>query len=240
MPDEDHQQKINRQKYFEIASVIILILVGFGYMAISSGRNAAPGDGTSTIANLSALIEGQGFQVLGSSMALTREFHGFSEQGDILNTSVELVSPESGQDAEAIIFAVGHPQGTPFPSDDVAEAAVQAAFDRVAKLGEVLVPSSSQGLSTAVNTTVEVSSGAVRYLKGVAQTSNGWKITYVAYREYEGGGGQVPLLLFVYQRLDAASDPALEDFNQVLFTAVNESTNIKQAMIAHEQGVNAQ
>jgi hypothetical protein len=40
----------------------------------------------------------------------------------------------------------------------------------------------------------------------------------------------MPLLLFIYQRLDAASDPSRQNFNQVLFTAANEGANILRAM----------
>lgn len=234
--DADQQQTINRQKYFEIATVIILIIVGFGYLAISTGRSPDAGDGTTTITNHTAILLSDGYDQAESTRAMGQRFHSFRLRGDTLLTSVDLVSADDGERTQLIIFSVGLPSEKAMPSDDEAATMVQEAFDAVAELGERLVRQSTQGLSKAVNTTVAVTNDDTRFHKGVAQTSSGWKITYVAYREVDEEGDTIPLLLFIYQRLDAASDPALEPFNHVLFSAANDGKNIRQAMMSESTG----
>lgn len=236
VPDAEHRININRQKFFEIATIIVLIIVGFGYFAISTGRTAPRGNGSTTVTNLSAILLAENFEQRDTSTAFRRRFHSFHAQDGILRTTINLISAEDSDQTEAIIFAAGLPAGEPFPSDKVAEKAVQHTFDEITRLGELLMPSSTQGLSKAVNTTVPVSSGKIKFRKGVAQTNSGWKITYIAYREYEQNDAHVPLLLFIYQRLDAASDPSLKDFNQVLFTAANNGADILQSMNDHATG----
>lgn len=51
-----------------------------------------------------------------------------------------------------------------------------------------------------------------------------------AYREYKEEGNAIPLLTFLYQKLDAASDPQLEAFNRAIYAAINADTDIKSAM----------
>ena len=172
-----------------------------------------------------------------TSTALDREFTGFVKQGKIFRTTIDLIAAKDNDATEAIIFATSLPAGRPFPSDDIAEAAVQESFNEIVGLGALLVPASTEGLSKAANTTTEVKSGDIDFRKGVAQTSSGWKITYIAYREYEENGGEVPLLLFIYQRLDAASNPALETFNEILFSAANDGLNIRETMVAYTEEI---
>lgn len=231
VPGEAHQLKLNRQKYFEIATVITLILVGFGYLAISIGNQPNAGDGTTTISNQTSILLSANFDQQESVRAMDRRFDSFSKQGDTLLTTVDLISADGVDSAEAVIFSVGIPEEEAMPSVEDAEKMVQEAFDAVADLGERLVPTSTDGLSKAVNTTVVVSEDGVRFMKGVAQTASGWKITYLAYREVDDDASPVPLLLFLYQRLDAASNPDLEAFNGILFGAANDGLNIRQAML---------
>ena len=42
--------------------------------------------------------------------------------------------------------------------------------------------------------------------KGVQQTSDGWKLTYVTYRSYDEQAGPQPMLCYVLQRQSAAAD----------------------------------
>ena len=230
IPEADHQTNINRQKYFEIATVIIMIIVGFGYFAISSGRAGIEVTGSTSATDLGAILRSENFEQLESETILGQTFDRYRVQNGLLRTVVDVVSTDGDEQTNAIIFSAGLPGDTPFPSDDIAEKAIQDSFDEIARLGELLVPSSIEGLSKAVNTTVPVSNSITEFRKGVAQTNSGWKITYIAYRAYEEDGSDIPLLLFVYQRLDAASDPAQESFNKTLFTAANEGENIIEAM----------
>lgn len=234
--DPDHQQSINRQKYFEIATVITLIIVGFGYLAISIGRRPDAGDGTATISNHTAILLSDGYEQVESTRAMDQRFHSFRLQDETLLTSIDLVSADEGDRTQVIIFSVGLPSEKTMPSVEVAAKMVQDAFDSIADLGERLVHDSTLGLSKAVKTTVVVTNDDTRFHKGVAQTSSGWKITYIAYREVDGEGDTIPLLLFIYQRLDAASDPALESFNHILFSAANDGKNIRQAMVRESAG----
>jgi hypothetical protein len=237
IPDAEHQNSINRQKYFEIATVITIIIVGFGYFAISIGRTPGGDVGSTTIENLGAILRSEGFEGSQASTALDREFTGFVKQGKILRTTIDLVGAVDSDVTEAIIFATSLPTGRPFPSDDIAKAAVQESFNEIVHLGELLVPASTDGLSKAANTTTEVKSGDINFRKGVAQTSSGWKITYIAYREYDENGEDIPLLLFIYQRLDAASNPALETFNEILFSAANDGLDIRETMAAYSEEI---
>ena len=68
------------------------------------------------------------------------------------------------------------------------------------------------------------------HLKGVAQTSSGWKITYINYRAYEENEQGIPLLLFIYEQLNTASDTELEDFHLALYKAINTGIDIKTSM----------
>ncbi len=230
VPDAEHQLNISRQKFFEVSAVVVMIIVGFGYFAISKGRTEANATGSTTVTDLSAILRAENFEERDSSTALDQTFHQFLLGNAILQTSVSLVSDEGSEQTYAILISAGLPAGKTFPPDDIAEKAIQDTFDEIADLGELLVPSSTQGLSKAVHTTVPVSNGSTRLRKGVAQTSSGWKITYIAYRAMEENEVEMPLLLFIYQRLDAASDPSRQNFNQVLFTAANEGANILRAM----------
>lgn len=236
IPDAEHQGNINRQKFFEIATVIVLIIVGFGYFAISNGRTFNQASGSTTTPDLSAILRSENFVSEDAFNALGKTVHSFHAQGDLLYTSIDLIAENGSDETEAIIVVADLPAGTPFPSDDITGHAVQETFDEITRLGELLIPSSTQSLSKAVSTTVPVSNGSTRFHKGVAQTNSGWKITYIAYRAYEENGKDIPLLLFIYQRLDAASDPTQESFNQILFNAANNGVNIRQAILDHAEG----
>jgi hypothetical protein len=236
IPDADHQNNINRQKFFEIAAVIVMILVGFGYFAISNDGTGSGVAGSTSSADLGAILRAEEFKELGQASALNQTFDQFRAQAGILQTSVDVVSVNDNSQADAILIAVGLPSGKTMPPDAVAEKAIQEAFDQVTELAELLLPASTESLSKAVNTTVPVTHGDIVIRKGVAQTNSGWKITYINYRAMAQNEVETPLLLFIYQRLDAASDPAQKEFNQVLFTAANEGWNVIAAMQRHEGG----
>ena len=235
-PDPEHQHRINRQKGFEIGTVIILIVVGVGYFAI---RNRVPQgrvDGPVTMSSVSNIVFAHDFEPTGESSILSHRFRSYSREEPILRTSLDIISEEDDEAVEALLIVVSHPGGKPFPSDDVAERAIQEGFDEMSDLGERLIPSSRSALQKAVITMTSGKEGLL-HNKGVAQTSDGWKITYITYREYEETGEDIPLLLFLYQRLSAASDPERGEFNRVLYESINAGTDAKSGLRAYEAGL---
>jgi hypothetical protein len=229
--DPEHQQNINRQKYFEIATVIILILVGFGYLSISTGQTPAANDGSAKIHDLVDIVEGMDYISGDVLQAGEQTIHPLHLTGPILNSSVDIISATDSEVAHTIILSVHFPANETFPADDIAEPAIQEAFNASATLGELLVPRSTESLSKAVNTTAEKKKDGKHLFRGAAQTSSGWKISYIAYREIDKTGDRdIPLLLFIYQQLDAASDPMLQTFNERMFATVNAGGDIRDAL----------
>lgn len=226
---DEHQQNLRNQKYFEVATVIILILVGFGYLAISIGNRPIAGDGTSTLANLASVVGSVDFVQGDQVESAEHVFHPYTREGD-LHTAIDFVLREGKERVDTIIVSVSLPPGTELPSNERAGELAQEAFNDVAELSDRLVPTSLEGLSNAVRTTTDVADGDTAFLKGVAQTANGWKITYILYRNVEPNESGIPFLLFIYQHLEAASDPAQEAFSKALFTAANDGMTIRTAL----------
>ena len=238
-PDPKHQRRIDKQKGFEIAAVIVTIIVGLGYFALSNRAPAGQGDGSDTVANLLHIITSNGYASEGESLILGKKFHSYRRQDGVLQNTIDLIEDVETESVEAILIVVGHPGGETFPPDKVAEAATQDALDTMVQFGEALVPSSTPALRKAAATMSPAKRGLM-HNKGVAQTSDGWKVTYIAYREYEEDGEAVPLLLFLYQRLSAASSPGLAGFNRVLYDAINAGEDPKSRLLAHEAGLQDQ
>jgi hypothetical protein len=232
-PEPEHQQSINRQKYFEIAAVIIMIIVGFGYLALSINARESAGTGVSgTAADMPSILAKQGYKDEGTTTILDQRFDTFTQQSGILRTTVDLMSlgTEANSEINAFIIAVGLPPNQPLPPDEVIAPAVQEAFNSVTQLSEALLPHSTPGFEKAVATTAPIQLNTVYHLKGVAQTSSGWKITYINYRAYEENEHGIPLMLFIYERLNTASDTELEDFHLALYKAINTGIDIKTSM----------
>ncbi len=235
-PDPEHQHRINRQKGFEIGTVIILIAVGVGYFAISNRASQGRADGPITMSSVSNVVFAHDFEPTGESSILDRRFLSFSREEPILRTSLDIISGEDDEEVEALLIVVSHPGGKPFPSDDIAERAIQEGLDEMSDLGQGLIPSSHTALQKAV-ITMSAGKEGLLHNKGVAQTSDGWKITYITYREYEETGEDIPLLLFPYQRLSAASDPERSEFNRVLYESINAGTDAKAGLRVYEAGL---
>lgn len=229
-PEAEHQHAINGQKYFEIAAVIVMILVGFGYLAISNGQESvatpiSQGDYPS-------LLSEHGFRAVDSTTLQGLSFETFQRDQGLLRSTVDLISFEAAgqQTLGAIVVAVALPKERPFPSDALIEPAVQEAFNGASLLAEALVPHSTPGLEKAVKTTAPITQGSLNHHKGVAQTHSGWKITYINYREYAGNGEDVPLLLFIYETLDFASDVEVKNFHEALYTSARLGDDLKRTL----------
>lgn len=231
-PDAEHQQNINRQKYFEIAAVIVMILVGFGYMALSTGKGLKVTSIQNSSSSLSATLTENGYTYTQSIGLRGQQFQTYTQQKGVLQTTVDLIS--YGDNAHdtigTFVIAVSIPKGHSFPPDAIIEPAVQEAFNAVITLGEALLPKSTHGLQKAVSTTALMRTGSIKHLKGVAQTSSGWKITYINYREHKESEFDTPLLLFIYQKLSFASNSQYESFHKELYKASGEGQEIKRVM----------
>ncbi len=234
-PDPTHQHAINRQKYFEIAAVVIMILVGFGYLALSTSKTQVANPHQVAATDVSSAVLKAGFEETDTASILGQQFTTYTRQTGILHTTIDLVTADNDPQpsVDTIVIAVSLPANRPFPPDTVIEPAVQEAFNAVVDLGETLLPVSTPGLKKAVATTATITANAVDHQKGVAQTSSGWKITYINYREYKESPEAVPLMLFVYQRLDTASHPDHADFQKALYEAINTGKEVKQVMRTH-------
>jgi hypothetical protein len=237
-PDVEHQQTINRQKYFEIAAVMIMILVGFGYLALSINNREAR-DATEALSHdLSSILEVEGYEAKGTSNIQGQRFETFIHQSAVLRTTIDLVTlgDSATHNHNAFIIAVSLPEGQTVPPVAVIEPAVQEAFNAISLLGEELLPRSTPSLQKAVATTAPISNSPVDHLKGVAQTNSGWKITYINYREVQGTEFETPFLLFVYQELNAASNSDFETFHKALYKALSEGQEIKRVFNEHKTG----
>ena len=232
-PDPEHQHRINKQKGFEIATIIVLVIVGVGYFAISNRPPAGQGDGPNTVAKLLQIVTSHDYTSEGESLILGRKFHSYRRQEGVFQSTIDLIEDAETNSVEAILIVVSHPAGKTFPPDDVAEAATQDALNTMVRFGEALIPSSPPALQKAA-ITMSLGKRGILHNKGVAQTSDGWKVTYITYREYEEDGEDVPLLLFLYQRLSAASSPDLADFNRVLYESINVGQDPKSGLRAYE------
>lgn len=238
-PDPEHQHRINKQKGFEIAAVIVTIIVGVGFFAIRNRAPAGQGNGSDTAANMLYLVDGHDFSSEGESFILGKKFQSYRRQEGVFQSTIDLIEDAETESVEAVLIVVSHPAGKTFPQDDIAETAIQDALDTMVHFGEVLIPSSPPALQKAA-ATMSTGKQGLLHNKGVAQTSDGWKVTYITYREYKEDGEDIPLLLFLYQRLSAASSPELADFNRVLYESINAGEDPKSRLRAYEAGLQNQ
>lgn len=219
VPDPEHQQRIKKSKGFEIAAVVVMILVGLTFVSIRGGTSTD--DTSASLISVSNVIGAHDYEFSGESTLRGRKFLGYRKREGVFQKSIHLIANDESDALEAVLIVVAHPGGRPFPPDEVAEAAIQESLGEVVRLSGEMIPSFFQALENAAMTMTEGRVG-VSHRKGVSQTGDGWKVTYVIYREYEETGEDIPLLLFFYQRLSAASDPELAEFNGIVFEAINE------------------
>ena len=69
--------------------------------------------------------------------------------------------------------------------------------------------------------------------KGVAGTSNEWKVTYVTY---ESASGREPALYYVIQRQSVGADPGLKEFNRTLYQTIDQGGEVRAALAAVSSG----
>ncbi len=218
LPAPEHQRRITKSKFFEISAVALMIVVGLTFVSV---RNRAPDDDVlASVVSLSNVAGANNYEFTGESSAFGRKFLGYQKEAGIFQTTLQLIANEESDALEAILIVVASPVGKAFPPDQVAESAIQASLDDITVLSGELHPTFVQAMETASKTMTAGKDG-VAHTKGVSQTSDGWKLTYIVYRGYEESGSDIPLLLLLFQRLSAASDPELAEFNGIVFDAIS-------------------
>lgn len=224
-PAPDHQKRISREKWFEVGVVVLCILAGVGYLMWrnSQGRGA---DSSKSLTASIAAIQQAGGRATGDMVLLDRHFHTFRQEMTVFDCHIALVGTGGGAPLEtAVIWLTPAPaRWTPSPK------IMQDAVNSVAALGQTLLYTTSEGLEKAAKTMVYVSDTRRPHDKGVAGTSDGWKITYVTYRSTNEGGPPQPALYLVLQRLSAGSNPDLAELNRTLYEAVDKGQDILAAL----------
>ena len=106
------------------------------------------------------------------------------------------------------------------------------AVNAVADLGTRLVLHSDEAIQKALDTSVFERDADRPHDKGVAATQDGWKITYVVFKEFDESEEALPALTLVLQSLEAASDPKLADLNRALYRAVEAGEDARLALVS--------
>ena len=230
LPTAEHQQKITRQKWFEIITVILLILAGTGFLAWRNNHTHTHLDANSTITESGEALESAGFEAEGTTSILNRQFATFHEKLDIFDCRIDLVGTGPDAPMETAIVWLTPIAGTWSPTAE----SLQAAVNRVGELGQTLVQTSGEALVTATSTLSSIRDVKRPHERGVAATSDGWKVTYVTYQGFDENASPEPVLVLILQKLSAGSDSELADFNRTLYQAVDDGMDIKTALKAIE------
>jgi hypothetical protein len=229
-PTPEHQRKILKEKWFEIITVITLIITGTSFlMWRSAEQGSRPYPGQSIAQSVKA-VEDNGAKADGTVTLFGREFLTFARTLDDFVFHVDLVG--AGQDAplETAIVWLTPVAGRPAPSVE----SLQKVVNDVSELGQILVPTTSEALVTASKTMEFMADAKRPHEKGVAATSDGWKLTYVTYRSFDDGAAPQPMLCLILQRLSTGESEALGEMNRVIFDALNQGLDIKTALRAAE------
>jgi hypothetical protein len=234
-PEPAHRKRILREKGFEIATVVLLVVGGVGFLIWRDARSHSAPDPARSLAASAEAMEAAG-GVPSEPVALpARQLLTFRQEiGDFV-CRVGLVGegPESPLET-AVIWATPESGRA-----DLSTEALQKLVDGTALLAQKLVRSSSRAVETAANTMEVVRDGDRLHDKGVGQTGDGWKVTYVTFRSFDEDAPLLPVLYLVLQRLSAASDPALARFNQRLYETVNRGEDVGAALrdLGKEDGI---
>jgi hypothetical protein len=224
--EPDHLERLRKQKIFEIGIVVTLIIVGVVYLSAFSKRPSGPNARSTSIDEFSTVIDSRGYELVSESNSEEKQFHSYQRSFGILQHDLHVIAPTQSDQVEAFTISASVPAGEQYPQAQQADDATQKSFNSIVNLAESLLPTSTDALKKAAATVTE-GKGSTRHEKGVAQTTDGWKVTYIMYRKAEDDGSEIPLLLFLFQRLDAASNPDNESFNRVLFNGIGNGKPIQ-------------
>jgi hypothetical protein len=224
--EPEHQERIRKQKMFEIGIVVILIVVGVVYLSTFSKQPLGSTAQNTTAEEFRSIFESKEYKLVSEKTSTEKQFHSYQRTSGVLEHDAHLVIPARTNEIEAFIISASVPAGKEYPDATTAQQATQKSFNLITRLAESLLPASTLALEKAA-ATMTAGNGEIQHQKGVAQTTGGWKVTYIMYRESNDSGLAIPLLLFIYQDLDAASSPDSESFNRFLYNGINNGKSIQ-------------
>jgi hypothetical protein len=226
LPTPEHQRKITRGKWFEIVTVMTLIVLGTSFLYWRSERQANAPDAAASVTASKLAIEADGALAVGSTTLLGRPIWSYRKLLAGFVAHVDLVGERDDAPLEtAIIWLTPQPGAGPQSPE-----ALQAAVDSVAITAWELVRSSALAFEKASKTMEYISDAPRPHDKGVGASDDGWKLTYVTYRSYDDAGEPEPVLCVVLQRLSAGEDEALAQMNRTLHEALHAGRDIKTAL----------
>ncbi|MCC6143056.1 MAG: hypothetical protein IT368_04530, partial [Candidatus Hydrogenedentes bacterium] len=166
VPTPDHQRRITRQKWFEVATVVVLIVGGVAWLAWRSSSPATESGPASLSAAAQALLA-EGLQERGNERLHDLEFREFAQGFAPFGCTVALAGAAADAPLDLVLITLYPQPGEAAPPDSV-----QQVVNHVMELGRKLVPASPEALEKAVRTS-EFLPGAPRpHDKGVAATNN--------------------------------------------------------------------
>lgn len=231
-PEPEHQRRITRQKWFEIVIVVMLIAGGTSFLAWRNNHSHTHHDPATSMAESVHHIEAAGPARISDARILERRFISLQQPIDAFVCNVDLVASDEQAPLEtAIVWLTPTADQWPPTSE-----ALQYAVNRVGQLAQGVVSSTGEALLKASKTMSTIRDAPRPYDKGVAATSDGWKLTYITYHSFDENAAPQPALVLVLHRLAAASDPALADLNRELYKAIEAGHDVKTALRAFERG----
>lgn len=227
LPTPEHQRKIARNKWFEVVTVMLMIVVGFGYLAWRNSGRAASFNAAQTLEASISAVKADGATQLNSTTIGDRTMMSLSKKLVGFDCNVQLLAKSPDAPLETAIIWLAPPAGTFDPS----EGTMLEAVNGVGELGYLLVPSSAEAMEKAVKTSEQIKDSPRPHQRGVAATNDGWKVTYVTYQNYdETANPPQAVLYYVIQRLSVGEDKSLGPFNRTLHEAIQQGTDAIQAI----------
>jgi hypothetical protein len=225
-PDPDHNRRILKEKRFEILTVVGFIVLGTGFLMWRGVTPQIITDAPETFGESIETVQSVGL-ARGESVSLFgRNVVSFGQHMEGFDCSVDLFGVSDDRPLETALVWLT-PVAAEWPPS---EAEYQDAVNAVANIAVRLLPSSDDAIERAIETSVFERDADRPHDKGVAGTQDGWKVTYVVFREFDETSDPKPALVLVLQSLDAGSDPNLEALNRELYRAVGAGEAVKPAL----------
>jgi len=233
-PEPAHQKKITREKWMEIAIVISLIISGAAFLAWRNYSQAPNAGASNSIAESATVLKKFDALPASEKVIYGRTFWSFQKPLAGFTANIDLVGEREDTELETAIIWLTPIPGNPAPS----ESDLQAAVNGAGQIAESLLPSAGLAFETA-SKTMELINTNRPHDKGVGATTDGWKLTYITYRSYDGNAAPQPMLCIVLHRLSAAERDDLGTLNRSLYQALENGDDIKTALLATSQPVTA-
>ncbi len=230
-PDPEHNRRILKEKRFEILAVMGFIILGTGFLMWRGVRPTIVMEGPDTFGEAVELVQYSGYAKEGTTDLFGRTVVTFGAPIEGFVLSIDLFGTGDDVPLEtAILWLEPNPDEWP-PSEEEYQKAVNA----VADVGVRLVSHSNEAIQKAIDTSVFERDAERPHDKGVAATQDGWKITYLVFKEFDETAEPAPALTLVLQSIEAASDPGLAALNRTLYRAAEAGEEVKAALAAAEE-----